>query len=175
MNLKKHAEIQKVRGIHRQKRMIVQNLFFRTATKIMEIREDFFSSLPFSHPARTHGIFNLFIGKCQCQSVKVFRYFQPRFRPCAYARRFLDASAHLYKRVCPSVRPSVRHASFLDASSHLYKRVCPSVGPSVRWSVRPSVRNVFVKIAENGVMQDEGASRAVYPALFNDAKVAKMV
>ena len=28
---------------------------------------------------------------------------------------------------------------FLDASSHLYKRVCPSVGPSVRPSVRPSV------------------------------------
>ncbi len=25
---------------------------------------------------------------------------------------------------------------FLDASSHLYKRVCPSVGPSVRPSVR---------------------------------------
>ena len=29
---------------------------------------------------------------------------------------------------------------FLDASSHLYKRVCPSVGPSVRPSVGPSVR-----------------------------------
>ena len=29
---------------------------------------------------------------------------------------------------------------FLDASSHLYNRVCPSVGPSVRRSVRPSVR-----------------------------------
>ena len=27
--------------------------------------------------------------------------------------------------------------SFLDASSHLYKRVCPSVCPSVRPSVRP--------------------------------------
>ena len=37
-----------------------------------------------------------------------------------------------------------------------------SVGPSVR----PSVRNAIEKIAENGVMQDEGASRAVYPALF---------
>ena len=40
---------------------------------------------------------------------------------------------------------------FLDASSHLYKRVCPSVhqsiglsiGPSVRRSVRWSVRNPF--------------------------------
>ena len=31
-------------------------------------------------------------------------------------------------------------ASFLDASSHLYKRVCPSVCPSVRMSVRPYVR-----------------------------------
>ena len=40
------------------------------------------------------------------------------------------------------------------------------VRPSVRRSVGPSVRNAFVKIAENGVMQDEGASRAMYPALF---------
>ena len=49
--------------------------------------------------------------------------------------------------------------------------VRPSVGPLVRQSigrsVGPSVRNAFVKIAENGVMQDEGASRAVYPALFH--------
>ena len=29
---------------------------------------------------------------------------------------------------------------FLDASTHLYKRVCPSVGPSVGPSVRPLVR-----------------------------------
>ena len=29
---------------------------------------------------------------------------------------------------------------FLDASSHLYKRVCPSVGRSIGPSVRPSVR-----------------------------------
>ena len=28
---------------------------------------------------------------------------------------------------------------FLDASTHLYKRVCPSVGPTVRRSVGPSV------------------------------------
>ena len=65
---------------------------------------------------------------------------------------FLDASSHLYKRVCPSVGPSVRYPfstihqssiqslphhyqSFLDASSHLNKRVCPSVGPSVRYPV----------------------------------------
>ena len=56
--------------------------------------------------------------------------------------------------------------------------VRPSVGPSVGTSVRrsvgrsigpsvgPLVRNAFVKIAENGVMQDKGASRAVYPALL---------
>ena len=55
------------------------------------------------------------------------------------------------------VRPSVRRS------------VRPLVGPSVRRSVPPSVRNAFVKIAENGVMQDEGASRAVYPALFFSA------
>ena len=29
---------------------------------------------------------------------------------------------------------------FLDASSHLYNRVCPSIRPSVRPLVRPSVR-----------------------------------
>ena len=34
---------------------------------------------------------------------------------------------------------------FLDASSHLYKRVCPSVRRSVRPSVRPSVGHAFVK------------------------------
>ena len=43
---------------------------------------------------------------------------------------------------------------FLDASSHLNKRVCPSV--------RPLVHNAFVKIAENGVMQDGDATYIVY-------------
>ena len=36
---------------------------------------------------------------------------------------------------------------FLDASLHLYKRVCPSVGPSVRPSVRGTVCHAFVKNA----------------------------
>ena len=58
-----------------------------------------------------------------------------------------------------------RFPLFLDASSHLYKRVCPSVGwsvgPSVRQSVGPSVDHAFVKIAENGVMQDEDASYVI--------------
>ena len=52
---------------------------------------------------------------------------------------------------------------FLDASSHLYKRVSPSVGPSVG----PSVCIAFVKIAENGVIQDEDASYVVYTALLS--------
>ena len=38
---------------------------------------------------------------------------------------------------------------FLDASSHLYKRVCQSVGRLVRRSVGPSVRHAFVKNAWN--------------------------
>ena len=38
--------------------------------------------------------------------------------------------------------------SFLDASSHLYKRVCLSVRPSVRPSAHPSIRYAFSKIAE---------------------------
>ena len=50
--------------------------------------------------------------------------------------QFLDASSHLYKRVCPSVGPSVRPS------------VGPSVGPSVRRSVRQSVRYAFSKIAK---------------------------
>ena len=70
---------------------------------------------------------------------------------------------------------SIRRSDpFLDASLHLYKRVCPSSG----LLARRLVRNAFVKIAENGVMQDGDASFVVvvYMALFfNDAKVAKMV
>ena len=42
-----------------------------------------------------------------------------------------------------------------------------SVRPSVRPSVGWSVRNAFVKIAENGVMQDEDASYVVYTALLD--------
>ena len=38
---------------------------------------------------------------------------------------FLDASTHLYQRLCPSIRPSVRPS------------VRRSVRPSVRWSVGP--------------------------------------
>ena len=44
-----------------------------------------------------------------------------------------------------------------------------SIRGCVRPSVRPSVRNAFVKIAENGVMQDGDASYVVYTALFADA------
>ena len=36
------------------------------------------------------------------------------------------------------------HNAFLDASTHLYMRVCPSVGPSVRGSIHPA----FFLIAE---------------------------
>ena len=60
-----------------------------------------------------------------------------------------------------SVRRSVRRS------------VRPSVGPSFR----RSVRNAFVKIAENGVIQDQDGdvSYVVYTALFlNGAKVNEM-
>ena len=43
-------------------------------------------------------------------------------------------------------------------SLNLYKSVCTSV--------RPLVRNAFVKIAQNGIMQDEDASYVVYTALL---------
>ena len=37
-----------------------------------------------------------------------------------------------------STGPQFPHYEFLDASTHLYKRVCPSVRPYVRPYVRPS-------------------------------------
>ena len=54
--------------------------------------------------------------------------------------------------VCPLL---VADVMFLDASTHLYKRVCPSVRPSVRRSVGPSVgpERVFLNepiMDENG-------------------------
>ena len=45
------------------------------------------------------------------------------------------------------VRFSKIFDEFLDASTHLYKRVCPCVGPSVRQFVGPSVRNAFVSMS----------------------------
>ena len=53
--------------------------------------------------------------------------------------------------------------------------VCPTVGPSVGRSIRPSVLNAFMKIVENGVMQDKGASRAVYPALFAFCPITRQI
>ena len=47
--------------------------------------------------------------------------------------------------------------------THLYKRVGPSVGPSVC----RSIRHAFVKIAENGMMQEDDAFDVVYTALLN--------
>ena len=50
---------------------------------------------------------------------------------------FLDASSHIYKRLCLSVRPSVR--PLVRPSVH--PLVCPSVGPLVRWSVTHSLKH----------------------------------
>ena len=44
----------------------------------------------------------------------------------------MESKCSIYNGVLNSV-----FASFLDASSHLYKRVCPSVRPAVRPTVRP--------------------------------------
>ena len=51
--------------------------------------------------------------------------------------------------ILPGCKNSLFTVIFLDASSHLYKRVCPSVGPSVRRSVRPSVGNQLFSNSEN--------------------------
>ena len=48
------------------------------------------------------------------------------------SRSSLDASSHLYKRVCPSVRLSIRPS--------VCPSICPSIHPSARLSVCPSIR-----------------------------------
>ena len=53
----------------------------------------------------------------------------------------------MYKQVWSTNRCVL--STFLDASSHLYKRVCPSVGPSVRRSVGRSVRNQLFSKSKN--------------------------
>ena len=56
-------------------------------------------------------------------------------------KHFMNESVVINSSIEMSKIPhiSFRFQSFLDASSHLYKRVCPSVRPSVRQSVGPSV------------------------------------
>ena len=46
---------------------------------------------------------------------------------------------HVYLVFVLSLFASIGFAWFLDASTHLYNRVCPSVGPYVDWSVRPNI------------------------------------
>ena len=60
---------------------------------------------------------------------------------------------HMKFSFSQSLTAAAEFTSFLDASTHLYKRVCPSVGPSVGWLVAPSVGNAFVptpKMSKNG-------------------------
>ena len=52
-----------------------------------------------------------------------------RLSMCMCMCMCVSVSVRVYMRVSP--------LHFLDASSHLYKRVCPSVGPSVSPSVHP--------------------------------------
>ena len=110
---------------------------------------------------------------------------------------FLDASTHLYMRLCPSVvrGPWVGHAflkyrgnrdlwtikhqgthrnAFLDASTHLYKRLCPSVCPSVRPLVRGSIGQAFLKYRGNEdfkTIKHQGTHRIA----FLDASVGPSV
>ena len=63
---------------------------------------------------------------------------------CNHATDMKDTVA----RFVSITRPKLAPVLFLDASSHLYKRVCPSVRGSVGPSVRPSVTLLF-RISEN--------------------------
>ena len=56
--------------------------------------------------------------------------------------------------------------NLLDVSSHLYKWVCASIHWLVCLLVSQSVHNTFMKIAENGVMQDEEASYVLFIHIF---------
>ena len=65
-----------------------------------------------------------------------FRHFSSSFRITAPAQSHATDSA--------------MYTALLDASLHLYKRVCPSVGPSIHRSVRPSVRpSVYLSICRS--------------------------
>ena len=55
------------------------------------------------------------------------------------------AGAGMLQRAFRRCHTKISYISFLDASSHLYNRVCPSVGRSVRPSVRRSAGHAFVK------------------------------
>ena len=61
---------------------------------------------------------------------------------------FYPAQPHLYVRQLVTsthyTASAVQQTSFLDASSHLYKRVCQSVRPSVGWLVGRSVTRFFL-------------------------------
>ena len=74
---------------------------------------------------------------------------------------FLDASSHLYKRVCPSVGPSVR----------------PSVGPSVRWSVPLSsktreINNFEQNIVIGGILGHLDASSQLYRTVYRSISLS---
>ena len=64
---------------------------------------------------------------------------------------FLDASLHLYKRVCPSVcwlvGPFIRWLVNQSVCQSVRLSISPSIHPSVHWSIRlsigPSVPNPF--------------------------------
>ena len=65
---------------------------------------------------------------CSCVCVRV----------CVYVRPFTFwlVNVSLF-RLC--IQPDIRH-QFLDASTHLYMRVCPAVGCSVGRLISPSVQ-----------------------------------
>ena len=87
---------------------------------------------------------------CDCLSLQIFDLPSKEFRDCLDLISYMSLPfiIHVLKRVYGI-------CIFLDASSHLYNRVCRSVGPSVGPSVRPSVGwlvgHAFVK---NGKIDD---------------------
>ena len=76
--------------------------------------------------------------------IRIF-YAKLEFRPRPYQTRknpfFLLKNFDFQRETILKVSYTLEtfHHFFLDASSHLYKRVCPSIGPSIGPSVRPSV------------------------------------
>ena len=62
-------------------------------------------------------------------------------------KRCEDASKKAYEKkdIFGKRNMSMQASEFLDASSHLYKRVCPSVGPSIGRSVGNAFFFTFIK------------------------------
>ena len=82
-------------------------------------------------------------------------------RICFLSRRSNSIRTYVHPSVLPLVRLHVMlSVAFLDASSHLYKRVCPSVGRGVRLLIISSYPSPFYFLLHCVILIFEGAKHS---------------